>query len=490
MSRSLPRPGRFDLAIRLVALGVVVAGCRSAPPRVDELPVSARTAWYVGSEREGASEDRSDDALLPEDAGAYVRVFLDVRRLDGPPPARLDALSHHALWLSSTARAGTLLATGDATDGVRYAPPGPAASSLRAEIDSGALPADRLAALEGYLASGTTVEFELRRTDEDPGRWGIDSSDRLVLRVSREQDAPDRVHVVLAIMLSRAGRSESTAEVVRLPSIEIASGPATEIAVPVAAGSDDGTMAAFLLRSTMRVGDDRGLVLFLGFEPSASSAEASERIARWRAENPPRTFDDVRLERQQETAAAIHRDFAAALDLIGEPRHRRASLALLARESGALLARDLVLTASEDLLAALAGHVAEHDAPEDLDALGWILEVSAFVALQEARLTDTLGDFALLSLLARRVGVVATSESRIARIVLEEADGLASFDRILEHENLDALLDPEPAARVRAYDWLARRGDAPPGYDPLDAVAERRAALEQYLQSLTEGVGE
>ena len=42
-----------------------------------------------------------------------------------------------------------------------------------------------------------------------------------------------------------------------------------------------------------------------------------------------------------------------------------------------------------------------------------------------------------------------------------------------------------PALRVRAYDWLADRGQAPPDYDPLASPRARRAALEKYQEATT-----
>jgi len=39
------------------------------------------------------------------------------------------------------------------------------------------------------------------------------------------------------------------------------------------------------------------------------------------------------------------------------------------------------------------------------------------------------------------------------------------------------------ASRVRALDWLAARGLAPAGYDPLGDPAQRRAALEKDAEA-------
>ena len=56
---------------------------------------------------------------------------------------------------------------------------------------------------------------------------------------------------------------------------------------------------------------------------------------------------------------------------------------------------------------------------------------------------------------------------------------VSGFFQQSEDENLIALEDSAPAARVRAYDYLAARGKALPGYDPLAPAKARRAALEK-----------
>jgi hypothetical protein len=53
----------------------------------------------------------------------------------------------------------------------------------------------------------------------------------------------------------------------------------------------------------------------------------------------------------------------------------------------------------------------------------------------------------------------------------------------LWNENRILLEDASPASRVRAFDWLALRGLAPAGFDPLAPLAERRAALEALAAS-------
>ena len=55
------------------------------------------------------------------------------------------------------------------------------------------------------------------------------------------------------------------------------------------------------------------------------------------------------------------------------------------------------------------------------------------------------------------------------------------YSRIVD-ENLIALEDSRPAARVRAFDWLSSNGFPIPDYDPLARSRERRAALRAWRE--------
>jgi hypothetical protein len=65
--------------------------------------------------------------------------------------------------------------------------------------------------------------------------------------------------------------------------------------------------------------------------------------------------------------------------------------------------------------------------------------------------------------------------------VLGAARTLSGLRARLAAENAIYLEDNDPAARVRAYEWLAARNLAPAGYDPLAPVEARRAALEAAM---------
>ena len=68
----------------------------------------------------------------------------------------------------------------------------------------------------------------------------------------------------------------------------------------------------------------------------------------------------------------------------------------------------------------------------------------------------------LESVLLRQTGVAGRAPSLLQQFA-EESGGVADWRARLEEENRLALEDHLPAARVRAFDWLASRGLAPSG---------------------------
>jgi hypothetical protein len=190
--------------------------------------------------------------------------------------------------------------------------------------------------------------------------------------------------------------------------------------------------------------------------------------------------------REAEQAAAIdaaeakRRQLLAAARAMAQAGDRRRAGVFLAAESGASLALDTLLVADDATLEAL-GAAWRQTIGEDMDALvrgdrlAWSLESTAARWLAQAAEGGAL-PAELEAVLLRQTGVVARSPSLLTEYV-EESDGLAAWRERIEQENRLALEDNLPAARVRAFDWLAARGLQPPNYDPLGSREERRAAL-------------
>ncbi len=177
---------------------------------------------------------------------------------------------------------------------------------------------------------------------------------------------------------------------------------------------------------------------------------------------------------------------------------RRPALAHLANRTGARLTEDLVLVGDDALVETLAARVlvalpsgppsvalAPGGGPSsgEVEAalLGWQLERQALVLLSETLTADD-PDVVLESVLLRRLGETGRHPSYVKRLA-DRVTGLAELDERLVAQNVAWLEDPAPSSRIRAHDWLARRGRVPAGYDPLGSRAERRAALEAYREA-------
>ena len=211
------------------------------------------------------------------------------------------------------------------------------------------------------------------------------------------------------------------------------------------------------------------------------------------ANDPARSFHDEALARvlAEVSAAGSARDPSAesaaaailgAVEGLGVPARQRKALAFLAEATGAAIAADVAVTGTEALVARLAALVAgAAPASREPAAMGWLLEKTAVEILAEMLAEKTL-PAELEAVLARHAGEAGRSAAPLAGLLKNAAgrdDLIAGFAR----ENLIALEDASPATRVRACDWLAARGKAPAGYDPLAAAKERRAALEKAMES-------
>ncbi len=176
------------------------------------------------------------------------------------------------------------------------------------------------------------------------------------------------------------------------------------------------------------------------------------------------------------------RQIETALQALEDGGRRRAALLFLAAESGAELCADLALDADEALLEAATVSLARQlpDAARlaaDGATLGWALERGCAQFLAERAATQPL-EVELRAAVLRRTGELGRSPAALLDVVLA-ARNLEDFRARVSAENRILLEDNHPAARVRAYDWLAARGEAPVGYDPLGDEPSREAALER-----------
>lgn len=163
---------------------------------------------------------------------------------------------------------------------------------------------------------------------------------------------------------------------------------------------------------------------------------------------------------------------------------RRSALAYLAQATRADVAGDLAVGASDADLAAIVASLRERAGDQDPSQwasakLGWFLETSGYGYLS-ARAADEQHPIEpeLAAVLLVHVGQLARFPDLIVQ-ALADSDGPETFAQHVLDENTIFLEDADPAARLRAYEWLRERGAAPEGYDPLGELRARRAALDR-----------
>jgi hypothetical protein len=173
---------------------------------------------------------------------------------------------------------------------------------------------------------------------------------------------------------------------------------------------------------------------------------------------------------------------AHALDALVLPSRRRAALLWLSSRTDAFLARDIALADRAGLVTSLADSMAEErpEPPADSDpsAVALALEHAAYITLIAAL---EAGDAkpSVEALLLLHAGELGRNPALLGDLV----EGLGTLQALRERivaENVRLLGDGSPATRVRAYDWLERRGAEPPCYKPLADRATRQAALRAF----------
>ncbi len=195
------------------------------------------------------------------------------------------------------------------------------------------------------------------------------------------------------------------------------------------------------------------------------------------------------LARVQAGAPAANSEYLSsrmrALEMLSEDPLQRPAMLYLANSGGAAAAEQLVMVASDSLMTEFTARILKRLENEELaqrtqqsDAFGWFLERQAYFFLAGLD-ADPSRDFPaeLVALMLTHTGELGRYSDLVVETIRASTD-FADAQRRIVAENRIYLQDSHPGSRVRAYDWLRRRGEAPEGYDPLAPITERRAALE------------
>ncbi len=452
---------------RLVSLFVAVgiAACRSTPepPPFEGPAVTFEARAFSGSPLGGGAEPGP-----PPEEETFAAVIVRGVATESLSEDLLREAAVEARLVSPLEGRDLLLPTARRTSGVRFS----------AE-------ADDVRALEEALDDGTfgrIVDLGVVRTAVAPGTTaGARLSSRL-LREASSADAPVREEI--EVWVHREGGGGGALEVglvlagVSSPAEEEARVARRELALfPFDPGSEGDGEAAFVVPSPF-AGETAAIVLTLRVERSPPEAELAAHEAA-----VARTRDELAsgrsLEAPPPAPLPLWPGAREALAGLEQAEQQRSALAYLAGRSGADVAEEVALTGSDEIVDRVAREVVvelgESGMPLFGEALTWLLERAAYEALVAAAKGD---DVVAEAVLVRHCGELGRFPDVLLHAV-RRADGREDLGLRILSENRAYLTDLDPAARVRAYDWLAAIGEAPEGFDPLGSREDRRAALRR-----------
>ncbi|MBL7188813.1 MAG: hypothetical protein ISS70_21000 [Phycisphaerae bacterium] len=201
-----------------------------------------------------------------------------------------------------------------------------------------------------------------------------------------------------------------------------------------------------------------------------------EDLGRWRIGNQTSTGGRHGIGRS---------DLEDTIGLLYSPLNERRALLYLAQQTDASLAADIALSGTEVVFGSLSRTVKDRylsGMVNDAEVLGWTLERSSYRILADLLSADQVTP-QLEAMLVRHIGQVGRHVSTLEEL-LASSGNTDEFRRSVVSENFIYLEDISPAARTRAFEWLAARGKAPDGYDPLAPLKQRRAALRSIEKGL------
>lgn len=453
-------------AMRGWMLLFLLAGCAApgaAPHRSVVVPVSTRVEAWVGSPLSGAKADAPvpDEAppelvqlewswiwgpdlaaFAPDELAASARLHVAVDRAEPfPPVTGHEARTRLAAGASREVfeRACASRLTGSAS-----AEPALLFGGATARCIASAAPGDAiLAEIEVQWTAAGALDLAwvvpAASTDDD----GLRSSyrERLLYDAAAQLGGPGVAFVVPGAVVERVRSADGVAKEQRNDLVLLLSAKRVS-------GADAGgrwTAMRALLQETADVASRGGRM------PTRDESFLEELADAWG-------------------------DLAAA-------EHRRAAWLHLAGSLGAPLAQDYGFLAADSELAVAAGELSRSTSVEQLRAQPaprLALALEAQVLNRMAVLAGEGGlDDGLRGLLLLHTGEAGRWPGAFDDL-LRDARSVEDLRGRLVKENEAFLEDANPAARVRAHDWLAARGLAVPGYDPLAERDERTAALARW----------
>jgi hypothetical protein len=459
---SLPRAGWNLLVILLCSAipGLVGCGLNRAPKSGAPLTapaVEASVRHHAGSPLARPTTRAIDPTAVAADAPSVQVQWLALEKI----PAGLATITPNARLIAVPTSTRPIAAGGQLIGQVRLVKPDDVESFL-ANVQSGKFGRSvEIAQSRGALPADVTAVFAL--TDSAAGdmtpRRGVE------VTVYRTPNATGGDQMQLGLAISDPPRRERAL----LDPIPLGTGTKWALVIPA---RKDGT--ATDAKATLAVID---IARQTGPEQSAALAACVKDLS---------SLPAMAGTSSQIPASADWTGIASALRTIStDTENTRPALIFLAGQTNATLCSDVALLADEATLNSLAKRIitatggSAGPAPMEKAKLGWILDSACFAELAAMQAEEKTPPelAAVLTAYAGEAGRHAASLDEIVK-------GLSSREQLeaqLMAENLVYLEDASPAARVRAYDWLASKNSAPAGYDPLGSNKDRRDALDKSI---------
>lgn len=476
------------LSVFFASAFVAIGGCAGAPkepPALPEPAAQSRVSHFAGSPLSGPMS-KAVPAPAPQDA---LAVRVELVALENVPAVG-KPLGAEARLILATRLGSPVLPSSRVTAAARFEAL-PSADQFQTGVLAVAAGRKRpFFNARAAVPRGVSAMVEVVSTRLFDSRVAsIESAARLQLyvyqpaaKVAADQPQPVQVAVAIEDLASSDDDLSPGAQTVQreLAVVDrqfVGERQYLAVVVPMALGGDAN-------------GAVRGVAALIEIAPGDSSPEHEQTVAS--------AMDQVRQSAEfaasRPTTLPVSRGELAALraasESLSNTSRLRPTIVYLAGQTGARLCEDFALVADDSVLkrlgegckAMIDGAITAGMTDAESASVGFLLDKAAFQAagrlLNDGKLPTELAS--VLSNYAGEAGRNPASIEEVARNLNSRKD----FSERLLAENLIYLEDVSPAARVRAYDWLAARGHAPAGYDPLGPLKERRLAIEKGLPAV------
>lgn len=459
----------FSLLAALLVVVGVGGGCAQKQPPAMEAPAAKVTLGHFSGTPLSGPTSQPGGAIAP---AQVLQVAVELWAMRQMPAEGLSSPGMQLKLIAPTRGGIRVLPSARLTNGLRWA------TESAAESVAAATRTDK---------SGNAVSMLAQTTALPPGAT-------MVVDVPDDSAESSR-RVQLALHYPRMAGAA--------PAVEAAitvDGPSGEDA---AGGAGQATDRELLALAPLAVGDGRTLVLAMPYRFSKSPAQALCAVIhvaggtddpayaealRVCMENLKRSSDEVgAAARGSPPGAARWAGLETAIGALSGAGARRASLVYLCGQGEAAICQDVALVADDaamdQLCAMIIKAAADPGVPRTAESLGWVLDRLALQMLSQQLGANKL-PADLSAVLVQHTGQVGRSSAALEEM-LKTAANRADLQTRLMAENFIQLEDSSPAARVRACDWLASRGAAPAGFDPLGPPRQRRDAIEKALSGIS-----